>query len=122
MKGILNLLAAWVGNGIALWLAGHYIPGINVSTDIKEIAIAAGILALINLFIKPLLKLVLSPIILITLGLAVIAINAFTIYVMIQLVPQIVSIPALASGAGLLTLLYVTILVSVINIITRKII
>lgn len=121
MKFVWKLAAAVVANGVGLYAATKLIVGFHVSTDPKDLFIAAAVLTGINFLIKPLLKLILSPIIILTLGVAVIGINALMIYVMTQLVPDIVSIDSLASPAGLLTLLYATILTSVINIIIRKI-
>lgn len=119
---ILKVFAPFFANVIALYLAGIFIAGFTISMEIRDIALAAFVLTLINLVVKPFLKMVLSPIIFLTLGLGLIAVNAFTIYAMAQVVPEIVSIENVFTSAGLLTLLYVTILTSVTNIVVRKLI
>lgn len=115
MKGLIYIIGTAAGYGLALWLSDKYIEGVTLSPQLTDIAIAAGILTLINLIIKPILKLVLSPVIILTLGLGIIAINAFTIWLLMYFVPDIITI------AGLLPLLYVTIVTSLVNMATRRI-
>ena len=116
-----RILIAIAANALALYIAGQLIDGFNISLDPKDLFIAALVLTLINGIIRPILTLILSPLIILTLGLGLIFINALTIYMMTQFIPDIVSITNPLSPAGLLTLLYVTILTSVINIIVKKI-
>ena len=115
------MAVAILANAVALFAATKLITGFHVSLEPQNLAIAAIVLTVINLFIKPLLKLILSPIIILTLGLGIIAINAFILYTMMQLMPQIISIDNFGSSAGLLTLFYATILTSALNITIRKI-
>ncbi|OGY60315.1 MAG: hypothetical protein A3B23_00220 [Candidatus Colwellbacteria bacterium RIFCSPLOWO2_01_FULL_48_10] len=109
-----KLIAAVAANTLGLYLAGRFITGVIIPTDLKQLLIAAGVLTAINVLAKPILKLVLSPIIIITLGLGLIVVNAITLYILDYLMVS-VTIPVL------LPLVYATLLVSVINYIVRKI-
>ena len=82
MKWLLKFAAIVVANSIALWVAHHYIVGFNITGTIIEYVKIGGLLTVLGLFAKPLLKLVLSPIIILTFGLALIAINALLLYVL----------------------------------------
>ena len=63
---------------IAVMLAGHFLDGVTVQSF--QIAIAVAIvLALLNMFVKPILKLLTIPITFLTLGLFLIVLDAFMI-------------------------------------------
>ena len=115
MGFIWKLGVAILANGAGLYIATRLIDGFVVSTEPQNLILAAIVLTAINFLIKPLLKLILTPIIILTLGLAILGINAFMLYVMTQLMPGIVSV------TGLIPLLYATILTSLINVVIRKI-
>lgn len=68
-------------NILAIWIAYIFIPGFIVSGGIKEFAVAGILLGLFNLIIKPIIKFISAPIILLTLGLFTLVINAFLILV-----------------------------------------
>lgn len=70
-----NFLIRWLVNAVALWVAARIVPGIHVQDEVALIA-AALILGLVNALIRPLLKLLTLPIILLTLGLFTFVINA----------------------------------------------
>jgi len=115
-----KLLAALAGNGLGLWLAGRFIDGVTTPqdlssmVDLKELLIAATVLTAINLLVRPLLKLILSPVIVLTLGLGVILVNAITLYLLDYLMTSVTIV-------GLLPLLYATLIVSAVNLVIRKI-
>jgi putative membrane protein len=121
MLGLIGkILAALFGNGLGLWLAGRYIDGVTTPQDlssvvnIQNLLIAAAVLTGINILVRPLLRLVLSPIIMLTFGLGLILVNAITLYLLDQLMDSVTIV-------GLLPLLYATLVLSVVNFIVRKI-
>jgi putative membrane protein len=70
-------------NGIALWVAAHLVPGItladgNTSTSSQIVTIlwVALIFGLLNALIKPIMRLLSLPIIILTLGLFALIVNA----------------------------------------------
>ena len=71
MRLILKLLI----NALALWLAGELVSGINLRGDFWEILLVALVFGLVNTFIKPILKLLSFPVIMLTLGLFTLIIN-----------------------------------------------
>lgn len=70
-----NFLIRWLVNAVALWVAARIVPGIEIKDEVSLIA-AALILGLVNALIKPILKLLTLPILLLTLGLFTFVINA----------------------------------------------
>lgn len=71
----MTTLARILLNALALLLVAYYIPGIEVS-GLYAAIIAAVILGLLNLIVKPVLLLLTLPITLLTLGLFTFVINA----------------------------------------------
>lgn len=95
---IARIIVRTIANGIALFAAAYWIPGFVLSvSDLESAAIVAGTLTLLNFFIKPILELILSPVIILTLGLGLIVVNAIILYVLDFLMPTLTiqTIPAL---------------------------
>ncbi|HBP89720.1 MAG: phage holin family protein [Nitrospira sp.] len=65
--------------GFAVWLASQIIPGIEITGVAPGIA-AVVILAFLNAIIRPILYLLSAPFILVTLGLFMVLINGFLLY------------------------------------------
>ena len=74
----MKLLVRWVIAGLALFATVYLVPGIHVEDQNAWItyAVMAAILGLINAVIRPILKFLSCPLILLTLGLFVLVINA----------------------------------------------
>ncbi|OGY56435.1 MAG: hypothetical protein A2119_02235 [Candidatus Colwellbacteria bacterium GWA2_46_10] len=79
----------FLANGIALYLAGVILPEISIPQTIESFAVTAAALTLINLLIKPLVRLALGPILLLTLGLGSVLVNAVTLLLLDVLLPTI---------------------------------
>jgi len=76
-----KLLIRWAISALALFVAAWLVPGIRVSgTAWVVYAIMAFVLGLVNALVRPLLKLLTCPLILLTLGLFVLVINGFTLW------------------------------------------
>jgi putative membrane protein len=71
MKIILRILI----NAAALWVAASFVPGIHAG-GIGSVLALALVFGLVNAFVRPFLKLVSCPIILLTLGLFTLVVNA----------------------------------------------
>lgn len=63
-------------NAVALWVAASLIDGITLSSSIGTILIVAAIFGLVNAFLKPIATLFALPLIIITLGLFTLIVNA----------------------------------------------
>ena len=72
MRLILKLLV----NAAALWVAGELISGIDLDGSFWTILLVALVFGLVNTFIKPILKALSFPVIILSLGLFALVINA----------------------------------------------
>lgn len=72
----MRLLIKLLINAVALWCAAQYIDGIRYTGTVKGLLIVALIFGLVNVLIKPILKLFAFPITVLTLGLFALVINA----------------------------------------------
>ena len=77
----MKLLIRWVIVSLALFVAAWLVPGITVDGNGWVIyALMAIVLGLVNAIVRPLLKLMTCPLILLTLGLFVLVINGLTLW------------------------------------------
>jgi putative membrane protein len=72
----MKLLLSWLFNALALLLVAHFIPDIHmVGLDVA--LIAAAVIGLVNMLIRPILVIFTLPITMLTLGLFILVINGF---------------------------------------------
>jgi putative membrane protein len=109
---ISKIIVATVANIAGLYLIGKYVPGAHVPLTIEGLLIAAFALTLINLLIRPILKLIFSPLIAITLGLATLIVNGITLYILELTVPAV-------SFGGLTSLVYATLITTAVNFVVH---
>ena len=77
----MRFLLRWVITGLAVFAAAAIVPGIQVeSSGWVVYAIMALILSLVNSFIRPILKFLSCPLILLTLGIFTLVINGLTFW------------------------------------------
>lgn len=77
----MRLLIRWAIVSLALFVAARLVPGIHVERDGWAIyAVMAVILGLVNAIVRPALKFLSCPLIILTLGLFVLVINAFSLW------------------------------------------
>lgn len=84
---ITALFIAWFATAIGLGFASLIIPGIKAK-NFLAFAIAAGVLGLINLFIRPALWFLTAPLSVVTFGIFALVINALMIMLTASLVPN----------------------------------
>ena len=73
---MLVIITRWLVITVAILLASQFVPGIQVDT-LSTAIIAACVLGLINVFIRPIVVLLTLPLSILTLGLFYFFINAF---------------------------------------------
>jgi putative membrane protein len=73
---MLHLIVMWFLSALALWLVSRMIPGFEVR-DFGAALIAAAVIAVVNAIIGPIVKFLGFPLILLTLGLFLLVIDAF---------------------------------------------
>ena len=83
-----NFLIRVVVNGLALWVAALVIPGVNLATGdsswtnkLLTVLFVALVFGVINAFVKPVVKLLSLPFIVLTLGLFTFIVNAFMLQI-----------------------------------------
>jgi len=79
-----KFILRWVINAVALFLAVYLIPGVALEGNWVSILWLALIFGLINAFLRPLLKLLTCPLIILTLGLFTLLINTFLFWLTSQ--------------------------------------
>ncbi|MGD0977107.1 MAG: phage holin family protein [Minisyncoccia bacterium] len=104
MRFLLRLLFTLLG----LWLATKLLTGFVVVGGWESYLIVAVVLVVLNLLLRPILKLISFPIILLTLGLFSIVINAIILWLTSQITGMLLI-------NNLLTLLWATLIISVLN-------
>lgn len=75
---LMNLIVRFLLNGVAVLATAYLLPGANVDTFWTALIVAL-VLAIVNIFIKPVLIVLTIPITLVTLGLFLLVINALMI-------------------------------------------
>lgn len=86
MKKILRSL---IINAAALALISQVVSGFKISAGYEGLLLTAAVLAGVNLVIKPLIKLLLLPINLLTLGAFRWLVNVFSLYLVTLLIPYL---------------------------------
>lgn len=84
-----KLLRSIVINIFALWLTTKLVAGFSYQDGWQTLTLAAVVFGIINLLIRPLVKLLLLPINLLTLGLLGWLVNVLMLYLLTILVPKI---------------------------------
>ncbi len=93
MKFIALLILSILLNAAGLALAAHFIFGFHLMGianadgfskpgSVQEILVVALILTALNMILKPIVKLFLGPIIILTLGLGLILVNSFMLFLL----------------------------------------
>ncbi len=83
-----NFLIRVAVNGLALWMAALVIPGVNLANGstswankLLTVLFVALVFGVINAFVKPVVKLLSLPFIVLTLGLFTFIVNAFMLQI-----------------------------------------
>ncbi len=77
----MRLLLRWLINAVALFVATQLVDGIVVVGGIAGVVLAALVIGLVNALIRPLIKKLTCPLIILTLGLFTLVINAAMLWV-----------------------------------------
>lgn len=101
---ILHILA----NGLGILIAERFIPGVIFGGNIWTLLFASAILGLINYFIKPILKIISFPLILISAGAFNFALSAMIIWFVVKLTPGFTT-------SGLIPFLWITFIIGTLN-------
>lgn len=75
MKLIFKIAALVVSNALAIWVAAKLVPGIEIEVSLLNLLKAGALLGFVNAFIRPILKILSLPLLVLTLGAFVVIIN-----------------------------------------------
>jgi putative membrane protein len=103
-----------LGNALALFAAAWFVPGFQFTGGIKEYAIAGIVLGLLNMLVRPILKLISMPVIILTLGLFTIVINALLLW-LVDYIFDFITI------SDIMALVWATIVIGIVNMIVSAI-
>lgn len=80
-----RFLLRWLVSALGLWIAASLLSSVSYENNIGVIVIAGLVLAIINAILKPLIIILALPALLITLGLFMLVINGFTVFLVSKL-------------------------------------
>jgi putative membrane protein len=76
-----SLLLHWILNAAALWVAAALIPGLDFTGGPGRLLLVAAVFGIVNSTLRPLLTVLTCPLIVVTLGLFTLVINALMLLV-----------------------------------------
>jgi len=93
-----TILRYFLINLVSLWITTRIIPGLTYSGGIKSLALGGLAFMLINLILVPILKILLLPLNLLTLGLFAWITNVLALYALTTVISDFQLIPFTFSG------------------------
>ena len=110
---MIGFFARIFGNSIALYAAFLLVPGFIVNGGPKEYILAGILLGLLNTIIKPVLKMVTLPVIILTLGLFILVLDAVMLWIVDYIFDFVIIQDVWA-------LLWATVIVGIVNLFISK--
>jgi putative membrane protein len=105
---LMRFVVRWAANAVALFVAATLVSGVSYGDEGWTLVIAAAVFTLVNMWLRPVVRLLSLPLIILTLGLFLFVVNVLMLYLTDWLVRDF----EIASfGAGLLA----AIVVSLVN-------
>lgn len=112
MKFLGRIIFSVFSNSLAILGASYFIKDFLFSGSFVDLLMAAGIFTIINIFVRPIMKLLMGPLIILTLGLFIFVINALTV-VLLDFFSASITIN------GLVPLLLTTLVFGITNILVN---
>lgn len=84
-----KIIVGVVLNGLALYLVTKFIPDVQYTGGFAFFALGGFVIGVLNAFVKPLMKILSFPFILLTAGLFILVINAIIFWLTVQAVNAI---------------------------------
>jgi putative membrane protein len=105
---LMRLVVRWAANAVALYVAAWLLPGVTYGDQWWTLLVAAAVFTVVNMWLRPVVRLLSLPLIILTLGLFLFVVNVLMLYVTDWLVGDF---EIRSFGAGVLA----AIVVSVVN-------
>ena len=119
----MKLILRWLVASVALVVAAWLVPGIRVRPDgFFTFAVMAVILGGVNAIVRPVLKLLSCPLIILTLGLFILIINGVTLYLASAIAVDVFHVGFYVDsfGAAFFGALIVSIVSVILNAVVRE--
>jgi putative membrane protein len=111
-----HLILRWIILAVAIWLTAWFLPGVEVRDGMTGLALVALVFGLVNAFIRPILTILTCPLIILTLGLFTLVINALMLSLTAWLVPNLLSV------SGVWTTLLASLIISLVSAVLSTIV
>lgn len=82
-----KVLITILSNALAIFVAARLVPGISFQVTLSNLLIAGALLGFVNTFIRPLVKLLSFPLVILTFGIFVVIINIGMLLLVSYLLP-----------------------------------
>lgn len=76
-----SVLLHWLLNAAALWIASAVLPGLDFTGSPTDLLLVAAVFGLVNSLLRPILTILTCPLIVLTLGLFTLVINALMLLI-----------------------------------------
>ncbi len=110
MRFLAHLIFSLFSNLIALLATIYFIKGFEIAPGFASFFMVVAVLTLINAFVRPILKLLFTPIIFLTFGLGALIINALILYLLDKVLINI-------TITGTLSLIYAILIITAVNLV-----
>ncbi len=87
------ILKYYLINLVSLWVTTQIVPGVSFGNEPQNLLLGALVFAMINFLLIPVLKILLLPLNLLTLGLFAWVTNVLALYALAKFIPQFKIIP-----------------------------
>lgn len=113
---IRRIILSIIANASALYLLTYLFTEVSLSGGVKAFVISGILFGFLNSLVKPLLKLISLPFVFLTAGLFIFVINAVMLWVL-KFVLEVLAFEGieLVIGGGILTYLYASIVLALVN-------
>jgi len=105
-----KLLTIVLSSSAALYVSSRFVPGFSVWGDTLNLLTAGAVLGILNSIVKPILKVVSFPFMILTLGLFVLVINAILVWAIGYLFDFV-------NISNTMALVWTTLIVSAVNLV-----
>lgn len=111
------LLLRWIFLALAVSATSWLLPGFTIYQGLQGLIIVSGLLGIVNAVIRPIVMILSCPLVILTLGLFAIVVNAFMLSFVAWLLPQFVTLDNF--GTTLIASILISIVAAVLNTLVR---
>jgi putative membrane protein len=111
---VLWLATGWASNLAAIWISSLIFDGVSYDGKFWVLAVAALVFLLVNAVIRPIVILLTLPAVILTLGILLLFINAFMLWITDKLVPPF-------EVSGFWTYIGAVIIIWLVNLVVHRV-